>query len=65
MAFLPRTMGAISRGADRRLAQSDCFRSSANWVTRKVNSVRFDEPEYTERINLDYVPLLKSDPNQR
>ena len=30
-------------------------------VSRKVNSVRFDEPEYAERIDLDYVPLLEND----
>ena len=27
-------------------------------VSRRVNSVRFDEPEYAERIDLDYEPLL-------
>jgi len=27
-------------------------------VSRKVNSVRFDEPEYAEKINLDCLSLL-------
>ena len=27
-------------------------------VSRKINSVRFDEPEYAEKIDLDYAGLL-------
>ena len=30
-------------------------------VSRKVNSVRFDEPENAESIDLDYVPLLQGE----
>jgi len=30
-------------------------------VSRKVNSVRFDEPEYAERIDLDYGLLLQDE----
>lgn len=30
-------------------------------VSRKVNSVRLDEPEYPERIDLDYEPLLQNE----
>src|SRR4030095_16102220 len=30
-------------------------------VSRKVNSVRFDEPEYAERLDLDYVELLHNE----
>ena len=30
-------------------------------VSRKVNSVRFDEPGYAERIELDNVPLLQGE----
>ena len=30
-------------------------------VSRQVNSVKFDEPEYAERIDLDYGPLLQSE----
>jgi SOS response associated peptidase (SRAP) len=30
-------------------------------VSRRVNSVRFDEPEYAERIDLDCSRLLKQD----
>jgi putative SOS response-associated peptidase YedK len=28
-------------------------------VSRQVNSVKFDESEHAERIDLDYVPLLQ------
>ena len=34
----------------------DCYT-----VSRQVNSVKFDEPEYAERIDLDYRPLLQSE----
>ena len=30
-------------------------------VSRKVNSVKFDEPDYAEKIDLDYGPLLQSE----
>jgi putative SOS response-associated peptidase YedK len=30
-------------------------------VSRKVNSVRLDESKYAERIDLDHVPLLRSE----
>ena len=30
-------------------------------VSRKVNWVRFDEPENAESIDLDYVPLLQGE----
>ena len=29
--------------------------------SRQVNSVKFDEPEYAEKIDLDYSRLLKED----
>ena len=31
-------------------------------VSRGINSVRFDEPEYAEKIDLDYAGLLQHDP---
>jgi len=30
-------------------------------VSRGVNSVKFDEPEYAEKIDLDYVGLLQNE----
>jgi len=34
-------------------------------VSRKVNSVRFDEPEYAERIDLDWSRLIVSDASEK
>jgi hypothetical protein len=30
-------------------------------VSRQINSVRFDEAQYTEKVNLDYLGLLQNE----
>ena len=37
----------------------DCYA-----ISRQINSVRFDEPEYATEIALDYTRLLQNEPNE-
>jgi putative SOS response-associated peptidase YedK len=51
----PRHLGALLKAPPEEFL--DCYP-----VSRGVNSVKFDEPEYAEKIALDYVGLLQNDP---
>ena len=50
----PRQLGELLKAPPEEFL--DCYP-----VTRKVNSVRLDEPEYAEKIELDYTALLQNE----
>jgi putative SOS response-associated peptidase YedK len=49
----PRQLGELLKAPPEEFL--DCYP-----VSRRVNSVKFDEPEYAEKIDLDYTALLQN-----